>query len=114
METTRMIYTDLLEPDPDQPRKNKPIEYLRDELAMSIAHRGLRNAIHVRPHPGADGKFMIVNGECRFLAVSMFVKAHVQKMQTPPRCAGLEDRCGRTHADRGQNPGIRRREKIRG
>lgn len=68
------ICVDLIDPDPNQPRKNKPVEYLRDELAVSIASRGLRNAIHVRENSDVAGKFWIINGECRWTAVSLFVK----------------------------------------
>ena len=60
-----------IEIDPGQPRKNRPADYLR-ELAESIKNTGLKNPVHVRVHPDDPEKFMIVNGECRFTAVSMF------------------------------------------
>jgi len=71
---TQFIHVDLIDPDPEQPRKNKPVSYLRDELAVSIANRGLRNAIHVRENTDYPGRFWIVNGECRWTAISMFVR----------------------------------------
>ncbi len=69
-ETIKIDIEDI-EIDPGQPRKNRPADYLR-ELAESIKNTGLKNPIHVRVHPDDPGKFMIVNGECRFTAASMF------------------------------------------
>lgn len=66
----RALDLDLIDPDPNQPRKNKPIEYLR-ELGNSIKERGLRNPIHVRENPEVPGKFLIVNGECRWTAACL-------------------------------------------
>lgn len=63
----RKISLDLIDPDPGQPRKNKPLEYLR-ELGESMKNKGLRNAIHIRENPDVPGKFLIVNGECRWTA----------------------------------------------
>lgn len=65
------INVENIEVDPGQPRKNRPAEYLR-ELARSIENTGLKNPVHVRVHPDDPEKFMIVNGECRFTALSMF------------------------------------------
>jgi ParB/RepB/Spo0J family partition protein len=64
---SREISLDLIDPDPGQPRQNKPIEYLR-ELGNSIKSRGLRNAIHVRPNPDEPDRYIIINGECRYSA----------------------------------------------
>jgi ParB family chromosome partitioning protein len=64
---TRKVDLDLIDPDPNQPRKNKPIEYLR-ELGSSIKEKGLRNAIHIRENPDVPGRFLIINGECRWTA----------------------------------------------
>ncbi len=63
----KTLSLDLIEPDPGQPRKNKPPEYIQ-ELGNSIEQKGLKNAIHVRVHPDDPDRFMLVNGECRFLA----------------------------------------------
>lgn len=71
---TQFINVDHIDPDPNQPRKTKPVEYLRDELAVSIAERGLKNPIHVRENSSIPGRYWIVNGECRWTAVSQFVK----------------------------------------
>lgn len=57
---------DDIYPDPGQPRKNKPIEYLR-ELGESIKNNGQRNRIHVWKHPDQNG-YRIMNGECRWTA----------------------------------------------
>jgi ParB family chromosome partitioning protein len=69
--TTVKMDIENIEVDPGQPRKNKPAEYLR-ELAKSIENEGLKNPIHVRVHPDDSEKYMVVNGECRFTALSMF------------------------------------------
>jgi len=61
------IRVDLIDPDPNQPRKTKSPEYLK-ELGKSIASDGLNNPIALRPHPEIAGRFMIVNGECRWAA----------------------------------------------
>ena len=63
----RKVSLDLIDPDPGQPRKNKPIEYLR-ELGESMKNAGLRNAIHIRENPEIPGRFLIINGECRWTA----------------------------------------------
>lgn len=68
---TEFIDVDLIEPDPNQPRKNKPVEYLKG-LGESIKTKGLRNAIHVRENPDYPGKYLIINGECRWTAGSLF------------------------------------------
>lgn len=64
---SREISLDFIDPDPGQPRQNKPIDYLR-ELGNSIKEKGLRNAIHVRPNPEIPGRYLIINGECRWTA----------------------------------------------
>jgi ParB family chromosome partitioning protein len=61
---------DQVVPDPDQPRKTKSEEYLLS-LGKSIKAEGQQSPITVRKHPSEDGKFMIVMGECRFLASKM-------------------------------------------
>lgn len=76
---TRFINVDLIDPDPSQPRENKPVEYLRDDLALSIAFEGLNNPIHIRETSENPEKWWIVNGECRWTAVSMFVKGQWEK-----------------------------------
>lgn len=60
------ISLDLIVPDPNQPRKVKPEEYLQ-ELGNSIKSEGLQSAITVRKHPTDSKKFMVVFGECRYL-----------------------------------------------
>ncbi len=64
---TENLDLDLIDPDPGQPRKNKPNEYLRS-LGESIKNKGLRNAIHVRENPDIPGRYLIINGECRWTA----------------------------------------------
>lgn len=73
---TQFIKISAIDTDPNQPRKTKPVEYLRDELAVSIAERGLRNPIHVRENTDISGRYWIVNGECRYTAVALYVKMY--------------------------------------
>ncbi|WP_340317438.1 ParB/RepB/Spo0J family partition protein [Rhizorhabdus argentea] len=56
----------LLEPNPDQPRRQFDADAL-DELAGSIAARGMIQPILVRPHPTMGG-YQIVAGERRWRA----------------------------------------------
>ncbi len=57
----------VLEVDPDQPRKTKPIDEIMG-IGNSIVERGQDNPIHVRKHPTKPDRLMIVAGECRFQA----------------------------------------------
>ena len=54
-EEVRIIPIDLIEPDPEQPRKSFDEEKIR-ELADSIKYHGLLQPILVRPN---DGKYQI-------------------------------------------------------
>jgi ParB-like chromosome segregation protein Spo0J len=65
------VRVDCIQADPEQPRKNKPQVYIK-QLAQSIASEGLNNPVEIIPI--GDGLFRLVNGECRTLAVSMFIK----------------------------------------
>lgn len=68
MEKIVELRLDEIEPDPGQPRKNKPKSYT-DELGRSIWNNGQDNAIIVtRNKRGSDFKFKILNGECRHTA----------------------------------------------
>ena len=63
-----------VEPNPDQPRRLFETESL-EELASSIATRGIIQPLIVRPHPVKDGHFQIVAGERRWRA-SQIAKLH--------------------------------------
>jgi len=65
METIKIELSKVLT-DPNQPRKTKSEEYLKN-LAKSIKAEGLQSPITIRNH-GENGEFMIVFGECRFRA----------------------------------------------
>lgn len=63
----RSLALDLIEPNPDQPRKR----FSEDELATlsaSIAERGVLQPILVRPSKGKTGHYQIVAGERRWRA----------------------------------------------
>jgi len=57
----------LIDPDPSQPRKSFDEDTIK-ELASSIEHTGLLQAIGVRPNPDKGGRFLIVYGERRWRA----------------------------------------------
>lgn len=63
---TRTLPMSKVEPNPNQPRKDFPIEHI-DRLAASIKARGLLQPITVRPI-GKTDRFEIVAGECRWRA----------------------------------------------
>lgn len=54
-------------PDPSQPRTMKPIEEIQ-AMGRTIEQFGLNNPIIVRKHPEIEGKWMIVDGEMRYMA----------------------------------------------
>jgi len=63
----RVIPLEFLEPNPDQPRKRFDEAEL-DELAASIADKGLLQPLLVRPLSGPDERYQIVAGERRWRA----------------------------------------------
>jgi ParB family chromosome partitioning protein len=58
---------DVLEPSPYQPRQEMDDTALQ-ELADSIAQRGILQPLLVRPHPGKEGYYQIIAGERRWRA----------------------------------------------
>ncbi len=58
---------EVLEPSPFQPRREMNEEAL-EELAASIAQRGILQPLLVRPKPGAAGHYQIIAGERRWRA----------------------------------------------
>lgn len=56
-----------VEPDPNQPRTYFVEDYI-EQLAASIKASGVNVPIEVRPHPETEGKYIIVDGGCRYLA----------------------------------------------
>lgn len=65
----RMVAIDLVLPNPDQPRRRFDEEKLED-LANSIAEKGIIQPLIVRSHPSKDHHFEIVAGERRWRAAS--------------------------------------------
>lgn len=62
---------DLIDEDPEQPRKegNPGFDQIAlEELAATIASRGVKTPISVRNHPTISGRYMINHGERRFRA----------------------------------------------
>ncbi|QHQ36604.1 ParB/RepB/Spo0J family partition protein [Algicella marina] len=58
---------DVIEPNPDQPRRMFREEAL-EELAASIREKGVIQPVIVRPHPSKNGHYQIVAGERRWRA----------------------------------------------
>ncbi|MFU1478347.1 ParB/RepB/Spo0J family partition protein [Roseovarius sp. C7] len=63
----RMVAIDLVLPNPDQPRRRFDEEKLED-LANSIAEKGIIQPLIVRSHPSKSDHFEIVAGERRWRA----------------------------------------------
>jgi len=63
------VPVELIEPDPDQPRKTFDVEALR-ELGESMRIRQI-HPIMVRPHPKTKGRFIVVAGERRWRAANL-------------------------------------------
>lgn len=78
----RQVSLDLLDPNPDQPRKDFDEDSL-NELAASIAQLGLLQPILASPH---KGRYRIIAGERRFRAA---IKAGLQTV--PVLIRTLED-----------------------
>lgn len=65
--STRHIAVDLLDPNPDQPRKSFT-EAALDDLAASIRAKGVLQPLIVRRSPHHEGRYEIVAGERRWRA----------------------------------------------
>lgn len=63
----QLLAVDLLEPSPYQPRQSMDEDALQ-ELANSIAQRGILQPLLVRPKPGSPGHYQIIAGERRWRA----------------------------------------------
>lgn len=55
-----------IEPDPNQPRTEKKPEEIA-EIGENIRERGVKQPISVKPHPDKPGKWIINDGELRYL-----------------------------------------------
>ena len=63
----RDLPIDLVDPDPNQPRKTIDEEPMED-LIRTVKAQGIIQPPVVRPHPAVAGRFMIVTGERRWRA----------------------------------------------
>ncbi len=66
----RRLPVEVLEPNPDQPRRDFAPDQL-DSLAASIREKGVIQPLIVRPLPGDPERFQIVAGERRWRAAQM-------------------------------------------
>lgn len=74
--TDAKIRMDLIDADPDQPRKQFDPQALA-ELADSLREHGLQQPIGLRPHPEVIGRFMIRFGERRWRAAQILGWAEI-------------------------------------
>ncbi|MBN2907312.1 MAG: ParB/RepB/Spo0J family partition protein [Rhodobacteraceae bacterium] len=81
----QVVSLDLLEPNPDQPRRQFSDEALR-ELANSIREKGVIQPLIVRPSKKTQGRFEIVAGERRWRASQM-----AQRHEVPVIVRDLDD-----------------------
>ena len=65
-----MVPVEKVQPNPDQPRRSFDQELLQD-LANSIAEKGVIQPLIVRPNPRREGEYEIVAGERRWRAAQM-------------------------------------------
>ncbi|TCP61126.1 chromosome segregation DNA-binding protein [Rhodovulum bhavnagarense] len=80
-----MMALDLLEPNPDQPRRQFSEDALR-ELSESIRVKGVIQPLIVRPSKTSQGRFEIVAGERRWRAAQM-----AQQHEVPVLVRSLDD-----------------------
>lgn len=69
----RLLLADI-EPDPNQPRSEKKPEEIA-EIGENIKDRGVKLPISVKPHPTKSNKWIINDGELRYLG-SQFAGLH--------------------------------------
>lgn len=65
-----LVPIDLIEPNPDQPRRDFPTDAL-EELAASIREKGVIQPLIVRDNPRKTGGYEIVAGERRWRAAQL-------------------------------------------
>jgi ParB family chromosome partitioning protein len=82
----RMLPIELVQPNPDQPRKSMNEEEL-EALAESISEKGIVQPILVRPRDGAAERYEIVAGERRWRAAQ-----RAQLHEVPALVRELTDR----------------------
>jgi ParB family transcriptional regulator, chromosome partitioning protein len=65
-----LVAVDLIDPNPDQPRRDFDVEALA-ELAASIREKGVIQPLIVRKHPTKSDRYQIVAGERRWRAAQV-------------------------------------------
>lgn len=71
-----LLPIDSIDEDSEQPRKEFDDDSLR-ELAATISERGVRQPISVRPHPAAEGRWILNFGARRLRASRLAGKADI-------------------------------------
>jgi len=80
--TPALIAIDLIDEDPAQPRREFAKELLR-EMAGTIAERGVKQPISVRPHPETPGRWILNFGARRVRASKLAGKATIPAFIDP-------------------------------
>src|SRR5450432_2763441 len=75
-----MLPLDAIDEDPDQPRREFDEESLRG-LAATIADKGVRQPVSVRPHPHDPGRWMLNFGARRLRASRLAGKETIPEFQ---------------------------------
>lgn len=94
----------LIDPDPNQPRKDFDEDYINNELVPSIKASGVIQPVIVRTNPEQPGRFLLVDGENRYRA------SRIAKKKTVPAILREEEGLGllliqlKTLQRRGLNP----------
>jgi len=100
---------DVIDFDPDQPRKDVPDDHI-EALAADIKGSRVKQPITVRPNPDAPGRYVIKYGECRFRASHMAGKPTIPALlDTEEETQGdalsrLLDQVKENHIRRDLNP----------
>jgi ParB family chromosome partitioning protein len=80
--TPALIAIDLIDEDPAQPRREFAEELLR-EMAATIAERGVKQPISVRPHPETPGRWILNFGARRVRASKLAGKETIPAFIDP-------------------------------
>jgi ParB/RepB/Spo0J family partition protein len=94
----------LIDPDPNQPRKDFDEDYINNELVPSIKASGVIQPVIVRSNPEQPGRFLLVDGENRYRASKVAKKKAIPAILREEEGLGLLMIQLKTLQRRGLNP----------
>lgn len=94
----------LIDPDPNQPRKDFDEDYINNELVPSIKASGVIQPVIVRTNPEQPGRFLLVDGENRYRASKAAKKKSIPAILREEEGLGLLLIQLKTLQRRGLNP----------